>query len=32
MIMKKIRILGIAPYKGLVPLMNHCAIQYHELN
>ncbi len=29
--MKKIRILGIAPYKGLVPLMNHCAIQYHEI-
>ena len=29
--MKKIRILGIAPYKGLVPLMNQCALQYPEI-
>lgn len=25
---KKIRILGIAPYKGLATLMKQCALQY----
>lgn len=29
--MKKIRILGIAPYKGLVTLMKQCALQYPEI-
>ena len=29
--MKKIRILGIAPYQGLVTLMNQCALQYPEI-
>ena len=28
---KKIRILGIAPYKGLVTLMKQCALQYPEI-
>ena len=28
---KKIRILGIAPYKGLATLMKQCALQYHEI-
>ena len=28
---KKIRILGIAPYKGLATLMKQCALQYPEI-
>lgn len=28
---RKIRILGIAPYKGLINLMNQCALQYPEI-
>ena len=28
---KKIRILGIAPYKGLATLMKQCALQYPEM-
>ena len=28
---KKIRILGVAPYKGLATLMKQCALQYPEI-
>ena len=29
--MRKVRILGIAPYRGLVHLMNQCAAHYPDI-